>query len=206
MEKSRLEIGGTLASRVVRRAGKNRSGNEISAIHVWFSLAVGAPYLRRFEPAVLTRRSAYFASLGPRDKGLAMNIRPLLAVIFLLVMASGMIEGGIQHGHFVRTLPSLVIPLLIIAFAVWREWKVATDAHFAAHQAKIDSLPWEEAFFAAMMFFVSCIVLFVPLVAIASLHPETFQHIDFETMLVLPLFIAPVGAVVVWICRFFWWR
>src|SRR5262249_27149290 len=51
-----LETCGTLASGSASRAGKNRAGNEILAIHAGFSLAGGG--VPRFASAVLTRRSA----------------------------------------------------------------------------------------------------------------------------------------------------
>jgi hypothetical protein len=133
-----------------------------------------------------------------------MLIRQLLLAIFMLSLVAGLVRDGIQRGDLMGALPSFVVALLIIAFVMWREWKVATDAHFAASQAKIDSLPWEQAISAAASFFGGCIMLLVPLMAIANLHPQTFHVIDFEMTWVLSLLAA--GAIIVGMVRLLWLR
>jgi hypothetical protein len=118
---------------------------------------------------------------------------------FLAVLAAAIASSEIHKGT-----PSLaIVPLLIVVCAGWREWKIATDAQVAVRQAKIMGLPWNEAVSAAAMFFGACYALFVLLIVFAGQHSQT---IDFETMLVLPMIIAPVGAVIVGLLRFFWLR
>ena len=133
-----------------------------------------------------------------------MLIRQLMLAIIMLSLVAGVVRDGIQRGDLMGALPSFVVALAIIAFVVWRESKVATDAHFAAHQAKIDSLPWEQAISAAASFFCGCTMLLVPLMAIANLHPQTFHLIEFEMTWILSLL--GVGAVIVGIVRLLWLR
>jgi predicted metal-binding membrane protein len=61
----------------------------------------------------------------------------------------------------------------------------------------------ERGGFRRLYIFGACWALFVLLIAFAGQHSQT---IDFETMLALPILIAPAGAVVVGALRFFWLR
>ena len=131
-----------------------------------------------------------------------MPIRQILLAIVMLSLVDGLVRDGLHGG--VGALSSFVIPLAIIAFVVWRNWKVATDAPSAAHQAKIDSLPWEQAISAAGSFFVSCMMLLVPLMAIANLHSQTYHFIEFEMTWILSLL--GVAAVIVGLVRLLWLR
>jgi len=131
-----------------------------------------------------------------------MAIRPYLPALFVLVLALGAVSHAIQAGRLMAYLPEILIHASLAAFLGWRAWKIANAGGSAEYQAKIDLRRWEEASSTALMFFCSCLVLFVPLMAIASLHPQTFRHLDMETM----LFAAPLAAAAVGLCRFFWWR
>jgi len=135
-----------------------------------------------------------------------MRIPPYLAAFIMLILAGESVRQGVRAGQLMVNLPEIAIYSLTAGILGWRAWKAADDKRFAECPAKIDSLPWHEAISTAKMFFCGCIVLFVPLVAIAGLHPETFGRLDYKTMLVFPLYIAPMGAVLVGICGFFWWR
>jgi hypothetical protein len=135
-----------------------------------------------------------------------MRIPPTLLAFLMLILLEESVRHGIQAGHLMVNLPEIVIYSLTAGILGWRAWKTENDKQFSEVQAKLDSLPWHEAIATAKMFFCCCIVLFVPLIAIASLHPETFGQLDYKTMLVFPLYVAPVCAVLAGICRFFWWR
>jgi len=125
------------------------------------------------------------------------SILPL--AFFLAVFAAAIASSEIRKG----TPSLLIVPLLLIGCVGWREWKMATDRQFAVRQARIMNLPWNEAVSAGYIFFGACWALFVLLIAFAGQHSQT---IDFETMLALPILIAPAGAVVVGALRFFWLR
>ena len=135
-----------------------------------------------------------------------MIVRASLLALFVLVLALGSVWHGIQAGHLLENFPEIAVHLSLAGFLGWRAWKIANDGKYAEYQAKTTSLRWQEATSAALMVFCSCVVLFVPLAAISSLHPETFHHIDPEAMLAVMFVIASAGAVLMGICRFFWWR
>ena len=170
------------------------------------AMARRKPYFQPFEAAALTRPSACFVSFGRQNKGLGVRIGYCLVALFMLIAAVRALAQGIQTGHLMAALPGVLVFSLIGGFLAWREWMITTDRQFAAYQAEIDSLPWEEAMSAAQTFFLACIVLFVLSLAFASLEPQIMSRLNLEALLMVPLGIAPVGAILVGICRFFWWR
>jgi len=134
-----------------------------------------------------------------------MKIQAYLLALFVLALAMGSVWHGIQSGHLMEALPEIAVHLSLAGFFVWRAWKIAGGGAAAEHRTKIIGVRWEGATSAALMAFCGCIVLYVPLAAISSLHPDTFHHVDPETMLAITFVVASACAVLVGVCRFFWW-
>ena len=134
-----------------------------------------------------------------------MKIQPYLLALFVLALAMGSVWQWLQSGHLMEALPEIAVHLSLAGFFLWRAWKIAKGGAAAEIQAKATGLRWGEATSAALRTFCGCIVLYVPLAAISGLHPETFHHIDPQTMLAVTFVIASAGAVLVGTCRFLWW-
>ena len=134
-----------------------------------------------------------------------MKIQPYLLALFVLALAMGSIWRGLQSGHLIEALPEIAVHLSLAGLFVWRAWKITKGGAAAEHQTRMIGARWEEATSAALRAFCGCVILYVPLAAISGLHPETFHHIDPQTMLAVTFVIASAGAVLVGTCRFLWW-